>query len=127
MATSRAAGTGGMSLYPVAPCRVIDTRNGNGAFNGALNPPVDVEHSACAPPSSSEAYVFNATVVPNGPLGYLTLWPDGQQRPQVSTLNAVDGYITSNMAMVPTSNGKVDAYSSGTTNLVLDLSGYFAP
>ena len=121
------AGTGGMSFYPVAPCRVIDTRKGNGAFNGALNPPVDVQNSACAPPSSSQAYVFNATVVPNGPLGYLTLWPDGQQRPTVSTLNAIDGYITSNMALVPTSNGKVDAYSSGTTNLVLDLSGYFAP
>ena len=36
------AGTGGLSFYPVAPCRVIDTRKGNGAFNGALNPPVDV-------------------------------------------------------------------------------------
>ena len=75
------AGTGGMSFYPVAPCRVIDTRKGNGAFNGELNPPVDVQNSACAPPSQSQAYVFNATVVPNGPLGYLTLWPDGQQQP----------------------------------------------
>ena len=120
-------GTGGLSLYPVAPCRVLDTRQGNGAFNGLLNPPVDVANSVCSPPSQSQAYVFNATVVPSGNLGYLTLWPDGGSRPTVSTLNAPDGAITSNMAIVPTSNGKVDAYASGTTQLVLDISSYFAP
>jgi hypothetical protein len=31
------------------------------------------------------------------------------------------------MAIVPSSNGKVDAYAAGTTNLVLDLSSSFAP
>jgi hypothetical protein len=31
------------------------------------------------------------------------------------------------MAIVPTNNGAVDAYADGTTNLILDLSGYFAP
>ncbi len=60
-------------------------------------------------------------------LGYLTLWPDGGTRPTVSTLNALDGSISSNMAIVPTTNGKVDAYASGTTQLILDISSYFAP
>ena len=43
------AGTGGLSLYTVAPCRVIDTRHvGNGQpFSGTLNPPVDVGGSVC--------------------------------------------------------------------------------
>ena len=46
---------------------------------------------------------MNATVVPQqGPVGYLTLWPDGQGLPVVSTLNAYDGAVTSNMAIVPT-------------------------
>ena len=31
------------------------------------------------------------------------------------------------MAIVPTTNGTVDAYANGTTNLILDLSSYFAP
>ena len=31
------------------------------------------------------------------------------------------------MAIVPTNNGAVDAYSPGTGNLILDISGYFAP
>jgi hypothetical protein len=65
--------------------------------------------------------------VPSGPLTYLTLWPDGQSQPLVSTLNAFDGAITSNMAIVPTSNGKIDAYATNLTQLILDISGYFAP
>jgi hypothetical protein len=35
--------------------------------------------------------------------------------------------ISFNMAIVPTTNGKVDAYASGLTQLVLDISSYFAP
>jgi hypothetical protein len=122
-----AAGPGGLSLYPVAPCRVIDTRQGRGAFSGTLSPPVDVADSVCAPPVTAQAYVFNATVVPVGALGYLTLWPDGATQPLVSTLNALDGSISSNMAIVPSTNGKVDAYASGLTQLILDISSYFAP
>jgi hypothetical protein len=121
-------GAGGLSLYPVVPCRVLDTRNGNGAFSGTLNPPVDVVDSICAPPSTAQAYVFNATVVPSGPLGYLTLWPDdGSPPPAVATLNAVDGAVTSNMAIVPTNNGKINAFASNLTQLILDISSYFAP
>ena len=88
---------------------------------------MDVVDSPCEPPAAAQAYVFNATVVPQGGLGYLTLWPDGTGRPVVSTLNAIDGWITSNMAIVPTTNGKVDAYASGLTQLILDISSYFAP
>ena len=115
--------SGGLSLYPVTPCRVIDTRPN--AFNGIFS--VNIESSACAPPSSAEAYVLNATVVPPGELIYLTLWSAGETQPYVSTLNAFDGAITSNMAIVPTTNGSIDAFSSNPTNLILDISSYFAP
>ena len=118
---------GGLSLYATVPCRVLDTRNGNGAFSGTLSPPVDVLGTPCGVSPQSLAYVFNATVVPAGSLGYLTLWPDGGQQPLVSTLNAYDGAITSNMAIVPAGNqGKVDAYAGhGVTQLILDISSYF--
>jgi YVTN family beta-propeller protein len=124
-----AAGPGGLSLYSVPPCRVIDTRKiGSGLpFSGTLSPPVDVLNSACGTSSLAQAYVFNASVVPTGELGYLTLWPDGTTQPLVSTLNALDGSISSNMAIVPTNNGKVDAFASGITQLILDISSYFAP
>ena len=123
------AGTGGLSLYAVPPCRVIDTRHiGSGQpFSGTLNPPVDVAASVCGIPATAQAYVFNATVVPTGSLGYLTLWPDLTNQPTVSTLNAADGSVSSNMAIVPSTNGKVDAFANGITQLVLDISAYFAP
>jgi len=71
--------------------------------------------------------VFNATVVPSGSLDYLTLYPDGLPEPAASTLNAWDGAVTSNMAIVPTNNGSIDAFADGTTQLILDISSYFAP
>ena len=40
---------------------------------------------------------------------------------------ALDGSITNNMAIVLSTNGKVDAYASGITQLILDISSYFAP
>ena len=124
-----APGTGGVSLYPTVPCRVFDSRKvGSGQpFSGTLTPPVDVVDSPCGIPATAQAYVFNATVVPSPGLAYLTLWPDGEGQPVVSTLNAVDGWITSNMAIVPNVNGKLDAYAAGITQLILDISSYFAP
>ncbi len=120
-----APGTGGYSFYPVAPCRVLDTRQSGGSFMGEKT--VNVEGSACAPSSNAQGYVFNATVVPPGSMPFLSLWPDGSGQPVVSTLNAYDGFITSNMAIVPTNDGSIDAYAAALTQLLLDISGYFAP
>jgi len=118
---------GGLSFFPVTPCRVLDTRNPAGAkpFTGALD--VNVTGSGCGAPASAQSFVLNATVVPPGPLGFLTLWPQGAAQPLVSTLNAIDGAVTSNMAIVPTANGSVSAFASNPNHLVLDISGYFAP
>ena len=94
-------------------------------FSGEIT--VAVGDSPCGIPGSATGYVLNATALPNGPLGYLTLWPDGLRQPVVSTLNAADGAVTSNMAIVPTINEFVDAYAPNPTNLILDISAYFAP
>ena len=122
-----APGVGGLSLYPLAPCRVIDTRSAGGAFSGQRNPPVNVAASVCSPPSGAQEYVFNATVVPVGPLGYLTLWADGDAMPGVSNLNALDGITASNMAIIGNHDGDSDAYAYGMTQLILDIASYFAP
>jgi YVTN family beta-propeller protein len=116
-----------LSLYTVTPCRVLDTRWSHGAFSGTLNPPVNFPAAPCGVPSVAQAFVMNATVVPLGSVGYLTLWPDGAPQPLVSTLNAYDGAVTSNMAIVPTTNGLIDAYASNWTHLILDSFAYFGP
>jgi hypothetical protein len=115
----------GLALFSLTTCRVLDTRQSGGVFNGELT--VNVLGSPCGLPSSAASYVFNATVVPQGALQYLTLWPNGQGQPLASTLNAPDGAITSNMAIVPTDNGKIDAFADGSTQLILDIASYFAP
>jgi len=122
-----APAAGGVSLYPLAPCRVIDTRSSGGAFSGQRNPPVNVAATACGIPANAQEFVFNATVVPAGSLGYLTLWADGDPMPGVSNLNATDGVIASNMAIVPNVDGETDAYAYGVTQLILDIASYFAP
>jgi hypothetical protein len=120
-------GAGGLSLFNLTPCRVLDTRNppGSQPLSGTLN--VNITASGCSVPSSAQAYVLNATVVPPGLLGYLTLWPQGAAQPLVSTLNALDGAVTSNMAIVPTNNGSISGFALNPAHLVLDISGYFAP
>jgi hypothetical protein len=120
-------GPSGLSFYTLSPCRSLDTRNpaGSPPFTGALD--VNINGSGCGAPASAQSYVLNATVVPPGVLGFLTLWPQGAAQPLVSTLNAVDGAVTSNMAIVPTTNGSVSAFVPQASHLILDIAGYFAP
>ncbi len=120
-------GTGGLSFFPIIPCRARDTRipSGTPPFTGTLD--INIGASGCGTPMAAQSYVLNATVVPPGPLGFLTLWPQGLTQPVVSTLNAGDGAITSNMAIVPTTNGSVSAFVPDPSHLVLDISGFFAP
>ncbi|HEY2361733.1 MAG TPA: hypothetical protein VGK36_11485 [Candidatus Angelobacter sp.] len=118
---------GGLSLFALTPCRVLDTRT------SPVHPPtatpfdVSVALSGCGAPTTAQSFVLNATVVPPAPFGFLTLWPAGTTQPLVSTLNAIDGAITSNMAIVPTVSGAISAFGSHPVQLILDISGYFAP
>ncbi len=116
--------TGGLSLYNVSPCPVKDTRFPHpAALSGSVD--VDVIASGCGAPVTARAFVFGVTAMPAGPLGYLTMWPQGEPQPMAATLNALDGAVTSNMAIVPTTNGSISLFSSDPTQLVLDLFGYF--
>ncbi|HLJ50590.1 MAG TPA: SBBP repeat-containing protein [Bryobacteraceae bacterium] len=126
-------GGGGLQFVPVTPCRIMDSRSPNGPFGG---PPlagggtrtVSISQSACNIPATALAYSLNATVVPSGPLGYLSIWPAGQAQPVVSTLNSLDGRVVANAAIVPAgSGGAINLFASDTTNVILDINGYFAP
>jgi sugar lactone lactonase YvrE len=126
-----AAGT--LQFYPLTPCRVLDTRNPAGPFGGpslagGTSLSFQIPSSSCLVPPSAASYSFNVTVVPQGPLGYLTAWPTGQPQPLVSTLNSVNGTVLANAAIVPAgTGGAVSFFATNTTDLVVDVNGYFAP
>ena len=124
--------TGNTFLYTVTPCRALDTRNyGATPFPGTYTVPIEGggNQNTCTLSSAASAFVLNATVIPSGALRFLRLWPAtaGVTEPTVSTLNATDGAITSNMAIVPTSTGSINATAPDETQLLIDVSGYFAP
>jgi hypothetical protein len=122
-----------LQFYTLPPCRVLDTRNANGTLGGPSIPggasrSFPIPSSSCGVPASAAAYSLNVTVVPQGALGYLTAWPTGQTQPAVSTLNSFDGTVLANAAIVPAgTGGAASFYASNTTDLVVDINGYFAP
>jgi probable HAF family extracellular repeat protein len=126
---------GGLSFYPVLPCRVADTRNDDGPFGGpeiegGASRSFAIPSSACGIPSTAAAYSLNITAIPDGPLYYLTAWPTGSTQPFVSTLNSMDGALASNAAIVAAgTNGAVSIYvqSQSAADVVIDIDGYFAP
>jgi len=127
----------GLHYYALAsPCRVADTRSSQG-MQGDFGPPslianatrdFPILNSACNVPTEAQAYALNITVVPQGPLGYLSLWPAGQPYPGSSTLNAPKGLYLANAAIVPAgTNGAITVLPSNATDLIIDINGYFAP
>jgi hypothetical protein len=124
---------GALAFVPVAPCRIIDTRNGTGTFGGPVmsansQRAIPVTSSSCGIPATAKAYSLNLTVVPQGGLGYLTIWPTAQSQPYVSTLNSPNGQIVANAAIVPAdANGSISVFVTDKTHVILDINGYFAP
>jgi hypothetical protein len=130
-------GSNALVFVAMTPCRVVDTRVGPG-FPAPFGAPSLVGGTArtfpiqtstnCPIYSLAQAYSFNVTVVPPAPLNFLTMWPTGQPRPTVSTLNAPQGQVVANAAIVPagTPNGSIDVYASNNTDLIIDINGYYA-
>ncbi|MBI4907015.1 MAG: BACON domain-containing protein [Acidobacteria bacterium] len=127
----------GLAFYPMTPCRVGDTRSQYRPTPGPFGPPALAARETrkfripatpyCQVPQAA-AYSMTLTVLPGGPLAYLTAWPDGNPQPNVSNLNALGGRVLANNVIVPAGpDGTIDVFASDTTDLVLDINGYFAP
>jgi len=119
-------GPNALAFYTVPPCRAYDSRlSPYLVLNGSRDFPVSTK---CSLDISGTVFSLNATVLPRGPLGWLTIWQQMTNLPTTSVLNAMDGAVTSNAAIVPVSQlGEVSVYTTDPTDLVLDVSGFFAP
>ena len=116
-----------LQFYPLTPCRVLDTRTLGQPIGGGTSRAFAISSSSCGTLNNAAAFALNVTVVPQSTLGFLTVWPTGQAQPFVSTLNSLDGMILANAAIVPAgAGGLVSFYASNTTDVVVDINGYFA-
>src|SRR5262249_12259166 len=86
-------------------------------------------NSPCAIPATASAYSLNVTAIPRKTLGFLSIWPTGLPRPNVSTLNVYTaGSVVANAAIVPAgAGGAISTYATDATDLVIDINGFFAP
>ena len=120
-----------LQFIPVTPCRIADTRSPEGLFGWPTMAAdslrsIAIPQSGCGIPATAQAYSLNVTVVPKGPLSYLSLWPTGQAKPLVSTLNSFGGIVVANAAIVPAgAGGAVSVFVTNPTDVILDIDGYF--
>src|SRR5258708_6493643 len=120
-------------FVPITPCRMADTRNANGPLGGPAlvaqtSRDFAVPTSGCNIPVTVSAYSLNISVVPRGPLGYLTAYPAGQPAPLAATLTSTDGQIRSNASIVAAgTGGAISVFTTDPTDMVIDINGYFVP
>ncbi len=121
------------SYVPLTPARITDTRSGSTypnagntlAAGGSLN--VQVTGEGGVPSSGVTGAILNVTVTGTTAAGYLTAYPEGATRPLASNLNWGAGETVANRVVVPVSStGMITLYNySGSTDVVVDVSGYF--
>jgi len=125
-------------FYPLTPCRVTDTRLQYRTPAGPFGPPslaagqtrsfAIPQTPYCQVPATARAYSVTLTVVPPAGLAYLTMWPTGGGRPNVSSINSFAGRTVANNVIVPAgTGGALDVFAFNNTDLLIDINGYFAP
>ncbi|WP_157623812.1 hypothetical protein [Streptacidiphilus jeojiense] len=122
----------GNPFTPTTPTRILDTRNGTGVAAGVLgtNKRLDLKVSGTGTvPAGATAVLVNLTATGASAGGYLTTYALGTPLHTNSTLNFTAGETVPTLALIPVSaSGYISIYNyTGTTNVVADLEGYYAP
>jgi hypothetical protein len=118
--------TDGTGLFTSqAPKRVLDTRSGSPVGAGGT---VTVNLSREVP-ANATAVTINLTGVGATTGTFVSAWPTGQPRPNVSNLNLANANATPNLVTVKLgTNRSVDLYNNtGSVHLLADLAGYYGP
>jgi hypothetical protein len=120
------------AYVPLTPTRITDTRTGSGYPNAGstltagktLNVQVTGEGGV---PAGATGAILNVTATNTTAAGYLTVFPAGATQPTASNLNWTAGETVANRVLASlSSTGMVSIYNyTGSTNVVVDVSGYF--
>ncbi len=132
-----AGSTSGLVYIAITPCRVVDTRGPDGSGKtGAFGPPslvagqariVPIPSSNCGVPVAA-AYSLNfVSVTPLGQaVSWVAAWQDDTAWPGTVVLNAVQGGVVANSAIVPAgADGGIQVLSTNDADLVIDMNGYY--
>jgi hypothetical protein len=122
------------AFLPVTPTRVLDTRNsaalqlgdwdGSGPLQAGSTVAIPVRSAI---PAGSPVAVVNVTATRATEAGFLTVYPCDTPIPNTSNLNYLPGVNLARAALAyaPVSAaGQVCVYTSATTDLIVDVSGY---
>ena len=130
---SMASVTNGPGRYtPIAPTRILDTRNAVGV---STRTPLAGGHTLSLAaagvhgvPATAIAVALNLTATQGTSSGFLTAYADGGSRPNASDLNWSIGATVPNFVVVPVVDGKINLYNggAGSVHLVADLAGYYS-
>jgi len=125
VAQPTAAPTG---LAPLAPARIVDTRelNGGSRLAGGVVTRLQITGHGGVP-SDAKAVLANVTVTGPSAPGFLTAWDCSANRPEVSTLNFSRNGTVANAATIPLdSGGGLCTFSNVDADLVIDVAGYYS-
>ncbi|EWM13530.1 hypothetical protein [Kutzneria sp. 744] len=124
VAAPAGAATPATRFTAVTPQRVLDTRDGTGVGVEGDHLVLDLSGSV---PAGTAAVVLNLTGVEANVDSFVTVWPDGQQRPSTSNLNVSQRQTAANLTTVSLpDNRKLDIAVRGDLGVVADLQGYYA-
>lgn len=117
-------------FHPVDPYRYLDTRGG-GAVR-ADSPQTKVLAGRGRLPWLARSVALNVTAVAPAATTAVTVYPfqsESPNPPRASSINALRGAVVPNAVVVPTGeDGAVRlAVSGGTSDLLVDVAGWFAP
>jgi hypothetical protein len=130
--------------FPLAPCRILDTRYGTGNYAGRLaaGSTTSVAHNfnlvgqggnnaGCGVPVDPAAIVATVTVVSPTGAGNLRMYAMGTMVPNASAINytSVPGLALANTTVIPTGQLLGDDFyiqvDTSSTHVVIDVVGYF--
>jgi hypothetical protein len=119
--------SGGKYNALTQPQRLVDTRNVATLAAGETRR-VPVAGVAGVPASNVNGAVLNVTALNAPSAGYLTVFPCGTAAPVASSVNYERDATVPNMAIVGLgSQGDVCVYASSAADILVDVTGYFAP
>ncbi len=126
---------------PVNPCRIVDTRNAGGKIAAGTSRAFDVDNTVsfsfqgghngpCGIPYGvASAVEMTITATNEASIGYLSAWSVGATQPLASVLNYTPGVDIADTVIVPVLPGAgndFNIYSFATSDVVIDVLGYFA-